>query len=106
MTVEAKFMKSEQEGFSNGLYAYMMDKQEPYNDDLLISSEIWNMYVTAKEVFNELKENSNLKDVLSEYFNLYGITISYIEKQLSNFIHRIGRIVVKVKRDKLKQGWR
>ena len=71
MTVEAKFMKSEQEGFSNGLYAYMMDKQEPYNDDLLISSEIWNMYVTAKEVFNELKENSNLKDVLSEYFNLY-----------------------------------
>jgi len=99
-------IKSEQEGFSNGLYAYMMDKQEPYNDDLLTSSETWNLYLTAKENFNELKINDGLKEVFTEYFNLYGITMPYIEKQLNNFLHRIGRTIIKVKKDKLKQGWR
>lgn len=99
-------LKSEQEGFNNGLYAFLMDTPEPYSEDLLKKSETWGNYVFSRNTLKEIKDNQDLKLIFNEYFNNYGVTISNIEIELNNFLHRIGRTIIKVKQDKLKQGWR
>ena len=67
-------LKSEQEGFVNGLYAYLMDKNEPYNDELIFSSETWVIYLRMKEIYAELLENNNMKLVFNEYFVDYKLS--------------------------------
>lgn len=99
-------LKYEQEGFCNGLYAYLMDVNQPYSDNLLIKTESWENYLFLKQTFNELKNNTALKTIFNEYFLNYGITIKDIEKEINNYLHRIGRVIIKVKKDKIKQGWR
>lgn len=99
-------LKSEQEGFNNGLYAFLMDTPEPYSEDLLKKSETWGNYVFSRNTLKEIKDNQGMKLIFNEYFNDYGVTISNIEIELNNFLHRIGRTIIKVKQDKLKQGWR
>lgn len=99
-------LKPEQEGFINGLYAFLMDSMEPYTEELLKKSEAWGSYVFSRNTFEELKDNPDMKRVFNEYFNDYGITIGKIETELDNLLHRIGRAVIKVKQDKAKQGWR
>lgn len=99
-------LKPEQEGFINGLYAFLMDSMEPYTEELLKKSETWGNYLFSKNTLKEIKENPELKTIFNEYFNDYGITIGKIETELDNLLHRIGRVVIKVKQDKAKQGWR
>ena len=99
-------LKPEQEGFINGLYAFLMDSMEPYTEELLKKSETWDNYLFSKNTLKEIKENAELKSIFNEYFNDYGITIGEIETELDNLLHRIGRVVIKVKQDKAKQGWR
>ena len=99
-------LKSEQEGFNNGLYAYLMDINQPYSDTLLNNSEVWQIYLFLKETFKEINNNLEMKNIFNEYFCNYGITLKSIEKEINNFLHRIGRTIIKVQQDKIKQGWR
>lgn len=99
-------LKPEQEGFSNGLYAFLMDSMEPYSEELLMDSEAWRIYTSMKETFNELKDSDEMKKIFSEYYEEYGITLNGIEREINNFLHRIGRVAIKAKQDKAKQGWR
>ena len=75
-------------------------------EELLKKSETWGNYLFSKNTLKEIKENPELKTIFNEYFNDYGITIGKIETELDNLLHRIGRVVIKVKQDKAKQGWR
>ena len=79
---------------------------EPYTEELLKKSETWDNYLFFYITLKEIKENPELKTIFNEYFNDYGITIGEIETELDNLLHRIGRVVIKVKQDKAKQGWR
>jgi hypothetical protein len=99
-------LKSEQEGFANGLYAYMMDKPLPYSNDLLIESETWKNFQLLKQLVSELETNENLKKKFSVYFEKFGITIKDLKQSIRNFSSRIGKVIIKVKNDKIKQGWR
>ena len=99
-------LKYEQEGFCNGLYGYLMDINQPYSDDLLMKTESWQNYTFLKQTFNELKDNDTLKSIFNEYFTNFGITIKDIEKEINNYLHRIGRVIIKVKKDKINQGWK
>lgn len=98
--------KSEQEGFANGLYGYIMDKNQPYTEDLLKESEAWEIYTFLKQGIIELKTNEEMKMVFNEYFVRFGVKVSDIERETENFLRRIGRVVIKVQKDKDKQGWR
>lgn len=98
--------KSEQEAFCNGLYAYIMDKNQPYTDDLLKESETWGLYMEMKSIFDELQTNNELKNIFNEYFSQYGLTIANVENSKNNFVHRIGRTIIKIQKDKAKQGWK
>ena len=99
-------LKSEQEGFANGLYAYMMDKPSPYSNDLLIESETWKKFQLLKQLVSELETNESLKKKFSVYFENFGITINDLKQSIKNFSSRIGKVIIKVKNDKIKQGWR
>ena len=95
-------LKNEQEAFSNGLYAFLMDKPEPYSEDLLKTSETYSIYAKMKEIFNNIKNGElTIKD-----YEKYGVTFKTIEKSINNFLHRIGKVIIKVKEDKIKQGFR
>ena len=99
-------LKSEQEGFNNGLYAYLMDINQPYSENLLVQSESWKNYTFMKETFNELQNNIEMKNIFNEYFVNYGIKLNDIKKEINNYLHRIGKTIIKVQQDKFKQGWR
>lgn len=99
-------LKSEQEGFNNGFYAFLMDSMEPYSEELVKKSEAWEIYVFMKETLHELQKNDGMKNIFTEYFNSFGITAKRLEKEINNFLHRIGRTAIKAKQDKIKQGWR
>ena len=59
-----------------------------------------------KETLHELQKNDDMKNIFTEYFNSFGITVKRLEKEINNFLHRIGRTAIKAKQDKIKQGWR
>lgn len=99
-------LKSEQEGFANGLYAYMMDRLEPYSNDLLIQCETWKKFQLLKKYVSELETDNELKKIFSEYFENFGVTINDLKQSIKNFSSRIGKVIVKVQNDKIKQGWR
>ena len=81
-------LKSEQEGFVNGLYAYMMDKMEPYSDDLLIKSETWQKFQLLKQYVSELENDENLKEKFTVYFEKFGITINDLKQSIKNLYRR------------------
>lgn len=98
-------LKSEQEGFVNGLYSYCMvdDFQTPpYSYDNIGKSETGKLYNEIIGYFNELKNNIEMQVILKEY----RWSIKKIEKHINNFIKRIGRVLIKVNKDKFEKGWR
>ena len=99
-------IKSEQEAFANGLYAYFMDLNEPYSEEKLKESETWNNYVFIKDEINELEHNNEMKSVFNEYFCEFGLTIKDVKREMGNFLHRIGKVIIKIQNDKIKQGYR
>ena len=99
-------IKSEQEAFVNGLYAYFMDLNEPYSEERLKKSETWNNYIFLKKVLSELEHNDEMKAIFNEYFCEFGITVKDMERETNNFLHRIGRAIIKIQNDKIKQGYR
>lgn len=96
-------IKSEQDGFVNGLYAYLMSQPELFSIETLKKSECWKLYEKMVSIYNE---NSNDSEFISE-LKKYKFTLNKVDKLINNFITKIGRVIVKVKQDKYKkQGFR
>lgn len=98
-------LKSEQEGYINGLYSYCMVDDfitPPYNYSNIVDSDAGKLYVEISDILKELRNDINLQNILKEY----GWSIKKVETHIINFIHRIGRVLIKVNNDKIKLGWR
>lgn len=96
--------KSEQEGYANGLYSFLMSKMGADVDSYVYESPAWKLYKTMRNIFEELKINSELYTYICKKYNL---NMLKIERCLNNFLHRIARIVLKARYDKYaKQNWR
>lgn len=98
-------LKSEQEGFVNGLYSFCMGDNNmipPYSYDNIEESEAGKLYVEITDIFEELQKNERMKQILKEY----KWSLKKIERNIRNFLQRIARVLVKVNNDKTQQGWR
>lgn len=98
-------LKSEQEGFVNGLYSYcMVDKFQypPYDYSMIKESEAWKLYSEIVDIYKEIKTNVHLLSILREY----KWSVRKVEKHINTFIKRISRVLVKVNNDKNLKGWR
>lgn len=93
---------SEQEGYLNGLYSYLMALWRPYNFGDVQNSDCWQLYNEMLSCYDKLKNNPELTQYLSEY----NLSMKKIESNINRFINKIGRVVCKVKKDKYLQGWR
>ena len=97
-------IKSEQEGFSNGLYSFLMMVKAPYVDDEIYDSPAWSLYTEMKQTLKEAKYNQQLRDYIKA---VYGMSIKDIEHAINNFLRRMSRAVLKARYDKFaKQGWK
>lgn len=95
--------KDEQDAFVNGLYAFLMSFAEPFFLDRMKESECWKVYFEAVSIY---EKNKN-EDYFIEGMKAYGMTMGKVRKCLSYFARKIGRVIMKVKKDKIeKQGWR
>ena len=98
-------IKSEQEGFVNGLYSFcMVDDNDapPYDYNNIKNSEAGKLYNEISSIFDELKTDEEMCDILKEY----KWSINKVKKNIENFSKRIGRVLIKVNKDKLNSGWR
>lgn len=96
-------IKSEQSGFVNGLYAYLMSQPEIFSMETLKKSDCWKLYEDMISIYNQFSDNPEFVKELKKY----KMNLTKIEKLINNFINKIGKVVVKVKQDKFKkQGFR
>lgn len=98
-------LKSEQDGFINGLYSYCMVDNfatPPYDYSNISNSEVGKLYIELIEIFDDVKNDIELKKILKEY----KWSLKKVEKCINELIHKIGRVLVKVNNDKSKFGWR
>lgn len=96
-------LKSEQEGFCNGMYSYLMSLPEPLSMHAVKKTPAWKTYEEAYRIFEETTDNEGLKNEVEKY----GLKVKAVRRLLDNFVKRMGRVVVKVKEDKYKkQNWR
>lgn len=96
-------VKSEQEGFANGMYAYMMAQPEMASIGLLKRTPAWKQYVQMIEIFNKYSDNKDFEREIAKY----GLSNFKIRKAINSFLKRIGKIYNKTYQDKIiKQGWR
>lgn len=96
-------LKSEQEGFCNGMYSYLMSLPEPLSMRGIMKTPAWKTYKEACDIFGEATDNEELKNEVEKY----GLKLKAVKRLLDNFVRRIGRVVAKVKTDKYrKQNWR
>jgi hypothetical protein len=97
--------KSEQEGFINGTYAWCMAddiKTEPYNYDTILNSPSGKLLVELTSIFDIVKKNNQMRDILTTEYNL---SLRDIEHSINDFKRKIGRLLIKVNKDKSK-FWR
>lgn len=96
-------IKSEQSGFVNGLYSYLMSQPEIFSIETLKKSECWKLY---EEMISTYKQFSDNPEFIKE-LKKYKMNLIKIEKSINNFITKIGKVVIKVQQDKYKkQGWK
>lgn len=94
---------SEQDGFVNGLYSYLMSLPIFFSMEALKESSTWELYSEMVSTFNEFKNNQKFIDELKHY----KFTKNKVVQSLNRFITKIGKVIVKVQQDKYKkQGWR
>ena len=97
-------LKSEQEGYANGLYSFLMSQHGPKAENFLQKSPAWALYEEMKNILSEVKMNKVLENYL---LTRYGATVKELEYRVNNFLRRIARVVMKVNYDKMsKQNWR
>ena len=92
-------IKSEQEGYVNGLYAYLMSLPNLFSMDSLYKSDCWKLYSEMVNILNEFKDNIFFVDELKKY----KLTIVKIKRAVYMFLKKIGKVIVKVKQDKYKK---
>lgn len=96
-------IKSEQDGYINGLYSYLMSIPSLFSFSILKKSPVWKLYEEMNNIYEKYKDTPEFLLELKKY----KLTHKKIEKSLGNFVRKIGRVVAKVKNDKYeKQGWR
>lgn len=96
-------IKSEQDGFINGLYAYLMAMPKMVSWETLKETPAWKLYSNIVETYNLYKDHPLFITELKKY----KVNQNNIFKAINNFIKKIGRTYNKVLNDKMeKQGWR
>ena len=96
-------IKSEQDGFINGLYSYLMLQPWYYDEGHLHNSGAWKLYSESVETYLKYNNMPAFKDELKQY----KLTQNKVCKMLNSFVRKIGKVVIKVKHDKIsKQGYR
>ena len=98
-------LKSEQEGFINGTYAWCMADDintAPYNYSTIKDSPVGLLYEEIKSLYDRALVDDNLQMILK---NDYKLSLDDISLMIRNFIKRIGRLIIKVNKDKSK-FWR
>lgn len=96
-------IKSEQDSYVNGLYAYLMAKPEMPSMEIIKKSECWILYEKMCSIYNEFCDEQDFIKELKKY----KMTPEKVMKLCDNFIKKIGKVLVKVKQDKYKkQGFR
>ena len=96
-------IKSEQDGFVNGLYAYLMSLPEFFSMTSLKNSSAWKLYEDMINIYNQYFDNIEFINELKKY----NLTINKVNQKINQFIRKIGRVVIKIKQDKYKkQGWK
>lgn len=93
-------LKSEQEAFINGTYAWCMCndfKSPPYTYQEFIKSPVGKLYNELVELYDELVTNKEMINILQ---NDYHLSIEKIEKKIQKFLKRIGKVLIKVNNDK------
>lgn len=97
-------VKSEQEGYANGLYSFLMAQHTPRAEDSLKNSPAWVLYEEMKSILSDVKKDQELETYLKTKYN---ITTKEIEYKINKFLRRIARVVIKANYDKIsKQNWR
>lgn len=92
--------KSEQEGFINGTYAWCMAddfKSEPFTYNEIKNSPAGMLYGEMRELYNRALGNKELEIILK---NEYNMSLNEINLMIKNFSRRIGRLLIKVNKDK------
>lgn len=96
-------IKSEQEGFVNGMYSYLMALPQMATTETLKLTPAWKQYAEMVEIFNRLVGNPDFIDELKKYH----MTERKVQRAIENFLKRIGKVYNKVRFDKMSlQGWR
>lgn len=96
-------IKSEQEGFVNGLYGYLMSLLAPCIENEYEKSDCYQKYVEMTELYKKIFNNEEGVKIAKEY----GLTPTKAKKCIKNFLLRICRCIIKVREDKVKyQGLR
>ena len=96
-------VKSEQDGFINGLYARLMAMPEMVSWNVLKETTTWKLYAKTVETFETYKDNPLFINELKKY----NVNQNKIIKAINNFIKKIGRAYIKAINDKMeKHGWR
>jgi len=95
--------KNEQDGYINGMYAYVMALPEVFTYDNLKKTPCYKIYNEIVDIYNELSDNENFEKELKKY----NLTKNLILKNINNFGRKIARTYAKIQKDKIiKQGFR
>ena len=89
-------MDGEQEGYVNGMYAYIIAWPGLYSMLLLKRTPCYKLYKEMCETFDELSSDERFDEEIKQY----GLTKNKIRKALRTFGKRIARTAAKAKRDK------
>lgn len=95
-------LKSEQEAFINGTYAWCMCddiKSPPYTYKEIINSPAGKLYIELKDLYLELIDDNEMFSILK---NEYKLSLIEIEKSIKQFLKRLGKVLIKINNDKLK----
>lgn len=96
-------VRSEQDGFVNGMYAYMMSIPGPFKLEVMKDTECAKLYDEMVSIYNEIGNTEEF----SETIRKFGYTTKKIDKKITAFAKKIARVISKVQKDKMsKQGLR
>lgn len=96
-------VRSEQDGFINGIYAYMMSVPEYFKFETLEQTEGYKLYREMVSIYNELGDTKEFADEIRNF----GYTKMKVLNRIIDFQKKIARVVAKVQKDKIeKQGFR
>jgi hypothetical protein len=95
--------KNEQDGYVNGMYAYMMAVPEIFSYEAMKKTPCYKVYNEILTIYENFKNDENFEKELKKY----KLSKNTIKKSLDNFGRKIARVSAKIKKDKFeKQGFR